>query len=196
MKLFSYLSTTLVAISLSTSALAGNETEHTFGFQFGGGDMEYKDQRGKGYGTAYLYYNYQFSPNYYFEAGLLGGVDADWDCEQENGGYNCYPDNDRSESFALDADNLELGALVAAIKTDMNLTERNKLYAKAGVSFYDYDLELNHQKIADKDGVGYMLEAGWEYRWDMGIGANAGLQYHKMGDLDSGTLNIGMSYAF
>jgi len=41
-----------------------------------------------------------------------------------------------------------------------------------------------------------MLEAGWEYRWDMGIGMNLGLQYQKMNDLTSNTLNLGISYAF
>lgn len=128
--------------------------------------------------------------------GLLAGGDADWDCKKVSDKWECYSDNDRKDTFELAADNLELGALVVAIKTDLLLSKRNKIYGKAGLSYYDYELDLDFVQIADEDGVGFMLEAGWEYRWDMGIGMNVGLQHHKMSDLKSNTLNVGISYAF
>lgn len=196
MKLLTYLSTTLIALSISTSTMAETKSPHSVGLQLGGGSMEYKDQKGEGYGTSYLYYNYQFAPFYSLEVGLLGGTDADWHCREVGSEYECYSDDDKKDIFALDADKLELGAIVVAIKTDVALSKRNSLYGKAGLSLYNYELELNKQEIADEDGVGFMLEAGWEYRWDMGIGMNLGLQYQKMNDLTSNTLNLGISYAF
>jgi opacity protein-like surface antigen len=127
----------------------------------------------------------------------LGGADADWDCKRVSDQWDCYSDKDDDKDiFDLDADNLELGALVVAIKTDLSLSKRNTIYGKVGLSYYNYELDLNHQQIADEDGVGYMLEAGWEYRWDMGIGTNVGIQHHKMSDLTSNTFNVGISYAF
>jgi opacity protein-like surface antigen len=196
MKLLTSLATGIIALTISTASFADIKTPHSVGFQLGGGSMEYKGEEGEGFGSSYLYYNYQFAPFYSVEVGLLGGTDADWDCKKTSGEWKCYSDDDKHDIFELDADDLELNALVVALKTDLALSKRNKLYAKAGLSYYNYELELDSQRIADEDGVGFMLEGGWEYRWDMGIGMNVGLQYQKMGDLKSNTLNIGMSYAF
>lgn len=196
MKLLTYLSTAVIALSISTTALAEIKSPHSVGLQLGGGSMEYKDKKGEGLGTSYLYYNYQFAPFYSLEVGLLGGADADWDCKKISDKWECYSDNDRKDTFELAADNLELGALVVAIKTDLSLSKRNKIYGKAGLSYYNYELDLDFVQIADEDGVGFMLEAGWEYRWDMGIGMNVALQHHKMSDLKSNTFNVGISYAF
>lgn len=196
MEKLTYLSSVLVALSLSTTALAETTSPHSVGLQIGGGSMEYKDKKGEGYATSYLYYNNQFSKFYSLEAGLLIGADADWNCKSVDGQWDCYPDTDDKDVFELDADKLELSAFVVAIKTDLALSKRNTLYGKAGLSYYAYELDLDRQKIADENGVGLMLEAGWEYRWDMGIGMNAGLQYHKMDDLESSTINLGISYAF
>ena len=89
-----------------------------------------------------------------------------------------------------------MGLLLSLLKTDLKLSKRNKLYAKVGAEFYDYQFELDREEIIDEDGVGLLLEAGWEYRWDSGIGLNAAMQYHDMGDLEMSALNIGISYAF
>ncbi|XPF92574.1 outer membrane beta-barrel protein [Colwellia sp. RE-S-Sl-9] len=196
MKLFTSLATSIIALTISTAVFAETKTPHSVGIQLGGGNMEYKGEEGEAYGTSYLFYNYKFAPFYSVEVGLLGGTDADWDCKKRSGEWECYSDDDRHDLFDLAADDLELNAVVVALKTDLSLSKRNKLYAKAGLSYYNYEIELNKEKIADEDGVGFMLEAGWEYRWDMGIGMNAGLQYHKMNDLKSSTLNVGISYAF
>lgn len=198
MKLLTTFATTLLAFSISTTAIAAQEKLHTTGVQFGGGGLEYKkqDTDGEGVVTSYLYYNYKFLPNYTLEVGLLSGSDLDWDCDKTDGEWECFSDNDRKNNIDLDADKLSLDALVVAIKTDLALSKRNSLYAKLGASFYDYQLSLNNTKEVDESGVGLMLEGGWEYRWDMGIGMNVGLQYQKMGDLKANTLNVGVSYSF
>ncbi len=196
MKLHTLLSGAIVALTLSTTTYADTKPLHSFGIQLGGGNMEYKGKEAEGFGSSYLFYNYQLAPFYSLEVGLLGGSDTDWDCRENSGDWDCYSDNNKDDLFELNADDLKLSALVFAIKSDLSLSKRNKLYGKVGLSYFDYDIELHSKTIADEDGVGYMLEAGWEYRWDMGIGMNVGFQYHKMTDLKSNTLNLGISYAF
>lgn len=196
MKLCTLISSAIVALTLSTASYADTQPTHSFGVQLGGGEIEYKRQEAEAFGTSYLFYNYRFSPFYSLEVGLLGGGDADWDCRETSGEFECFSDEDKGDLFELNADSVDLGALVVAIKTDLSLSKRNKLYGKVGLSYYNYEIELHSQTIADEDGVGYILEGGWEYRWDMGIGMNVGFQYHKMDDLESNTLNIGISYGF
>jgi len=196
MKRLTLLSATFLALSLSTTAMAEADTEHSVGFQLGGGGLEYKGEStdGRGAGQAYLYYNYKFMPQYYLEVGLSGGADADWDCNKDsNNVWSCDADD---HDFDLLADDFNYKALVVAIKTDLALSERNSLYGKIGASFYDYEVGLNKDKFADKSGVGFVAEAGWEYRWDNGMGLNAGIQYQNMGDLKLNTFNVGVSYAF
>lgn len=45
MKLLTYLSTAVVALSISTAALAEIKSPHSVGLQLGGGSMEYKDKK-------------------------------------------------------------------------------------------------------------------------------------------------------
>lgn len=203
MKLSNSLTALLLTLSAGTfsiNAFADPDLEspHTVGLQVGGGSIEYKgkDTDDEGIGLSYLYYNYQFSPNYYFEVALVGAEDIeDWDCKKNaNSIWECASDDDNK--FGLQADNFEYEAIVLAFKTDLSLSKRNRLYAKVGVAFYDYQIDLNHTSIADEDGTGLFVEAGWEYRWDNGIGLNSSLQFQDAGDLDMDTFNIGISYAF
>jgi hypothetical protein len=203
MKLSNTLATLLLILSASTfsmNAFANTDLEsrHTVGLQNGGGGIEYKgkDTDGEGVGLSYLYYNYQFSPSYYLEVGLVGAADIDdWECKEKLvNSWDCFSDYDNN--FDLQADNFEYGAVVLALKTDLSLSKRNRLYAKVGAAFYDYKIDLDHTRIADESGTGLFLEAGWEYRWDNGFGLNASLQYQGAGDLDIDTFNVGISYAF
>lgn len=199
MKLLNAITVTMLTLSISTSILADEiKTTHTVGFNSGGGGLEYKGKNtdSQGVGQSYLYYNYQFMPNYYAEVALIGAVDIDdWQCKNNTSDeLECYTDD--SDNFELKADNFIFGSLVLALKTDMKLSERNKLYAKVGAEFYNYEFELFREKIIDEDGVGLFLEAGWEYRWDNGMGVNAAIQYHNLGDLEMETFNLGVSYAF
>jgi opacity protein-like surface antigen len=44
--------------------------------------------------------------------------------------------------------------------------------------------------------VGVFAELGWEYDFNNGLGINASYQYMDMGDLDTSTLGVGLSYRF
>lgn len=171
---------------------------HHVGFQAGSGGVEYEERNsdGQGVGHSYLYYNYQFIPHYYLEAGVLAGGDINnWGCKNSvNGNLECRTDD--SHNFEFNADSFDYNALTIAFKTDLKLSKRNKLYGKFGAEFYEYEFKFDHQKTIDEDGVGLLLEAGWEYRWDNGMGINASMQYHDMSDLEMRALNIGVSYAF
>jgi|GEM_PF-706086 len=196
---------TAILLTLSASTFSINafadialESPHTVGLQSGGGGIEYKGKNtdGEGVGLSYLYYNYQFSPNYYLEVGLLGAEDInDWECrEKSENSWDCLSDYDNK--FDLTADNFEYSAVIVALKTDLSLSKRNRLYAKVGAAFYDYQMSLNQTRIVDEDGTGLFVEAGWEYRWDNGFGLNASLQHQDADDLELDTFNIGISYAF
>jgi hypothetical protein len=197
---FTALLLTLSASTFSINALAETDLEspHTVGLQSGGGGIEYKgkDTDGEGVALSYLYYNYQFAPSYYFEVALVGAEDIDdWECKAKGeNNWDCVSDYDNK--FDLQADNFDYSAVVLALKTDLSLSKRNRLYAKIGAAFYDYKIDLAHTRIADENGTGLFLEAGWEYRWDNGFGLNSSLQYQGSGDLDIETFNLGISYAF
>lgn len=203
MKLSNSVTALLLTLSASTFSLdafafTDLESPHTIGLQAGGGGIEYKgkDTDGEGVGLSYLYYNYQFAPSYYFEVALVGAEDVDdWECKEKGeSSWDCVSGYDNK--FELQTDNFEYNAVVLALKTDLSLSKRNRLYAKVGAAFYDYIIDLDHTRIADESGTGLFLEAGWEYRWDNGLGLNTSLQHQDADDLDIDTFNIGISYAF
>ncbi|GLX77977.1 membrane protein [Thalassotalea insulae] len=199
MKFVNYMMATMIAFAGPTMVNAEQmKTQHSIGLQVGGGGLEYKgkDTDNQGVGTSYLYYNYQFMPGLYLEAGLLGAEDVeDWQCKNNAGGsLECF--NDDTEHVELLADDFDFGSVIVALKGELKVSKRNAFYAKIGAEFYDYQFDLEREKIVDEDGTGIYAEAGWQYRWDAGIGLNAGFQMHNLGDLDMSTFNIGVSYLF
>lgn len=197
---FSAILFALSASAFSINAFADYDVEspHSVGLQVGGGGIEYKgkDTDNEGVGLSYLYYNYQFAPYYSVEVGLVGAEDIeDWQCKEKTANnWDCFSDYDNN--FQLQADNFEYEALVFALKTDLSLSKRNRLFAKVGAAIYDYQLDLDHSRIVDKNGTGLFVEAGWEYRWDNGFGLNTSLQHQDAGDLEIDSFNVGISYKF
>ena len=96
----------------------------------------------------------------------------------------------------MDADKLEYSNLVIAAKGNYALSQRNSLYGKLGVQFYDYEISKSKSILVEEDGVGLFLEAGWGYQWDNGLAVNVGIQSIDMGDLDTAGATIGMRYHF
>lgn len=198
MKFITLFTPLLLATSLSFSAYATVETPYSVGIAFSGGGIDYKgkDTDGTGVGQSYLYYNYQFLPHYYLEVGLVRAEDVDdWQCEEAGeSAWDCKADG--NNHFSLDVDHYSQDSLVLALKTDLNLSKRNSLYAKLGAEFYEYELSVDHNKLADESGVGLFLAAGWKYRWDNGMGINAGVEHHDLGDLERTSATFGVSYSF
>ena len=197
MKILNLISAAIFIVLISASVSAVEKSKHSVGFQVGAGGLEYKnkDTDNEGVGSTYLFYNYQFSTLYSFEVGLSGAEDIDdWSCDTDySGDWECFSDGSK---FDLVADDFGYSAIVVAFKSDLSLSKRNSLYGKVGVVFYDYEMELLSNKTVKNNGTGYLVEGGWAYRWDSGMGMNVGWQYQDAGDLEFSALNIGMNYAF
>ncbi len=197
MKLLTIFTPLLLAVAVNFSANAELENPHSVGLSLSGGGIDYKgtDTDSSGVVQVNLNYNYQFAPHYSLEAGVSTAKDVDWKCDKKGqNDWDCRSDD--NDSFSLDADSYSQDSVIVALKTDLALSKRNSLYAKAGAEFYVYELGLNHRKLADESGVGLYLEAGWEYRWNNGRGVNVGLQHHDLGDIEKTSFSIGISHDF
>jgi len=121
--------------------------------------------------------------------------DDDWDDWGGSSNNNsCY--TSQSSMFDINSDSFEYIAVVLALKAKINLSKRNKLYGKLGVSQYYYSLNRNSITLVDESGVGGLAEFGWQFTWDFGLGLNAGIQYWHMDALVIDALAIGVSYNF
>jgi len=194
------LSTTLISQAFATDMPTNTELKkHSFGAHLSAGGAEYKNinnNSNDGVVQIYSYYNYAVTQHFSLELGLNFGADSEsWDChETYNDNWHCSTNN--NNLFGLRLDEIEYSNLVVAVKGKLPLSERNSLYGKIGAQYYDYDINRqNHTIIHDSD-IGLYLAAGWQYQWDMGIGMDVGYEAIDMGDLDTYTLNIGMSYQF
>ena len=192
------ISALTLALSLAAGLVHGDEQKHTIAVDLSSGTGEYKGskQDGDGFAFAYIYYNYQAFENFSLEVGYLGGTHVDdWDCDEDEGDWTCSV-NDDDNLFNLNANEFTLDSLVFALKGQFPLSQRNSLYGKIGAQYYDYDFNYKNNSLAEDDGIGVLLEAGWQYRWDNGIGMNAGIRYQDLGDITFKTRNIGISYSF
>ncbi len=191
----------VIAAFCSLSSYA-DETDtaklHTFGAQWGVGGADFGNSNTDGDGVLQLYgyYNYAFNQNLALELGLNVGADVDdWDCHQDSDDdWHCNSNN--SSLFDLDADEVTYSNFVVAIKGTFPLSKRNSLYGKIGGQSYDYEISKRDRVVIDDSGIGAFVEAGWQYRWDFGLGLNAGFQHMNMGDLDTSVLTAGVSYNF
>jgi len=201
MKHLHRLSKLTLTLSLAASAIVMVPNtalaNHSVGVKAGGGGVDYKgkDTDGQGLGEVYAFYQYKFMPMFSIEiAGVAAGDIDIWDCEKDtNSQWQCSIDDDE---FSLQADKLTYNGAIAALVTEVRLTKRNSLYAKAGAIFYNYEMKLDGDVIADDDGTGLVMEAGWQYRWDNGIGLNFGFHKRDMGDLETAGSSVGLSYSF
>lgn len=200
---FSKVSLLTLALA-STSALA-QVKPHSYGLTTGIASGEYKNSSndGDGFAQAYFFYNYQFADNFSIELAYARSVEIDdwsWDCDEiEEDSWKCTYDDGSGPLFNTAAEEFELDNFIVAIKADLPISERNSLYAKLGAQYYDYELYSDDSinKFWQGDtGTGLFLEAGWQYRWNCGIGMNVGLRYQDMDDLTFVSPNVGINYAF
>ena len=200
MKLFNAAKLSLLSLSILSAAAYSAENKHTVGLVAGFASGEYKNSSkdGDGFSQAYLYYNYQMIEHFSIEVAYTKAQELDsWECKEHdnNDTWTCrYGDDD--PIFNLLADDFDLDGFVLAVKGDIPLSKRNSLYGKLGAQYYDFEFSRNSRTIESDSGTGLFLEAGWQYRWDLGIGMNAGLRYQDMGDLSFVSSNVGISYSF
>jgi|LLEM01.1.fsa_nt_gi hypothetical protein len=199
MKLLNSALTTLLSLSLISTAVYCEESKHTVGLVAGIASGEYKNSSkdGDGFIQSYLFYNYQVIDNFSVEIGYNGATEYDsWDCKEDhNDNWTCSW-SENNKIFNMDVDDFELDGLVAAIKGNIVISKRNSLYGKIGAQYYDFEFTGNDHYIEGDSGTGLFLEAGWQYVWDLGIGMNVGVRYQDMGDLTLTSSNVGISYSF
>lgn len=177
------------------------QRHHSFGVQLSSGGARYKgsSQDGDGVSQGYLYYNYALTNNWSLESGVILGTGNDsWSCtsNSDDDSFSLTCNDDEELLFEDQYEDIDYTNFVVAAKGQVFVSQRNSIYGKLGATFYDYDLSRNNKTIIDKDGAGALLEFGWQYRWDFGLGLNAGYQHVYMGDLKTNTLTAGVSYAF
>ncbi|KNC67362.1 porin family protein [Pseudoalteromonas ardens] len=193
------LLTLVFAVSASfASQAAQHDEQHRVGAQLFGGSASYKssDQDGDGVTHVYAYYNYQYDSTWALEAGINTGMEADeWKCTDDNDDKFTCTRNDKA-LFEIGANELDYDNFVLAVKGQYQLTENNYLYGKVGAHYYDYEIGYKGKNMVEEDGVSFLAEAGWQYDWDSGLSVNAAIQYMDMGDLDTSSLGVGVSYRF
>jgi hypothetical protein len=189
----------LISIALFSAASHSQESKHTIGIDVSSSSGEYKSSSkdGDGFAQSYLFYNFQAFEHISFEAGYIGASQIDdWRCEEQSKDHwTCEFEND-NKMFSLIADDFSLDGFVVAVKGDYPISKRNSFYGKIGAQYYNYDFSFNNRTIEEDSGVGVFVEAGWQYRWDMGIGMNVGMRYQDLGDLTLKSPTIGITYSF
>jgi len=198
MKLSRLASVSFLSLSLLSTFTFAQDRQHSIGLVTGAASGEYKNstQDGDGFAQAYLFYNYQAFENFSLELAYNAAVELDsWDCEETSDDKWTCGTNDKP-MFGLRANEMELDGFVIAIKGQAPISKNNSLYAKLGAQYYDYKFKRNDRFVEGEDGTGVFFEAGWQYRWNCGIGMNVGLRYQDMGDLTLKSPNVGISYSF
>lgn len=198
MKLSALATISLLSLSLLSTFSNAQDRQHSFGLVTGAASGEYKNssQDGDGFAQAYLFYNYQVLENFSVELAYNTAVELDsWKCEETiDDRWSCGTNN--KPMFGLLANEMELDSFVLAIKGQAPLSKNNSLYAKLGAQYYDYKFSRNDRFVEGETGTGIFFEAGWQYRWNCGIGMNVGLRYQDMGELTLKSPNVGISYSF
>ncbi len=198
MKLSTLATVSLLSLSLLSSFSYAQDRQHSIGLVTGAASGEYKNssQDGDGFAQAYLFYNYQVLENFSVELAYNTAVELDsWECEETSDDRWSCGTNDKP-MFGLLANEMELDGFVVAIKGQAPLSKNNSLYAKLGAQYYDYKFSRNDHFVEGETGTGVFFEAGWQYRWNCGIGMNVGLRYQDMGELTLKSPNVGISYSF
>jgi opacity protein-like surface antigen len=91
---------------------------------------------------------------------------------------------------------IDLDSLSINVKREFSLSKRNELYIKGGAAFYDYNVSKGDLANLANDGAGITASAGWQYSFQNNLGVYAEYTYIDLGDIDSITLNIGVSFSF
>ena len=183
--------TLVVAGLLSCGAMAA-QGEHVVGGSVGYGFNDFDgladDDSGDGDNFVYdIYYRYMWHDNFGIEAGYFAG---------DAGIASAFT------SIFTGIKNVEYSGFRATLYGQYMLSERNRLYAKLGVSANElsYDQgrpfssgEFTHESESDQD---LYTAVGWEVRFHSGFGMNIEYQYIPVQQLTAQNLNFGISYQF
>ncbi|MDB2386476.1 porin family protein [Shewanella sp.] len=168
------------------------QAEQIIGGSLGYGFNEFKgvaaDNNEGGDNIVYdIYYRYMWHDSIGIEAGYFGG---------ETGLSSAFV------GIFTGIENVEYEGARAALYGQYLLSERNRLYAKVGMSTnklsYDIKRPFSHDEYRHvvERGQDLYTAAGWEFRFHSGFAINVEYQYIPVQALTAQNLNFGLSYQF
>jgi len=172
---------------ISSIALA-NEKSHSINFEYSYSDIN----NGSGEETSdlndlvtsHLAYSYQYSVTEYFSIGL---------------GY-LKGDSSKADGIIIDIftdSKIDYSSIMLSALANYPISKRNYLYLKVNALQYDYDIVDDNEVVFNEDGNDFGYSLGWMYKFDNGIGLNAGYEVLNLGKhIDIKGINVGISYHF
>ncbi|WP_432460049.1 porin family protein [Agarivorans sp. QJM3NY_25] len=76
------------------------------------------------------------------------------------------------------------------------LAQNHELYLSAGINANEVKMDPKSGPSTDKDGIGYTVQAGWQYHFNQRTAMHVGIQRLGLKDVDINTANIGLSVSF
>ncbi len=77
-----------------------------------------------------------------------------------------------------------------------HLSQNHELYLSAGVNANKVKMDSKSGTSTDKDGIGYTVQAGWQYHFNKRIALQVSMQRLGLEDIDITTANIGAIVSF
>ncbi|HIC8839367.1 porin family protein [Aeromonas veronii] len=183
MKLFTPL---VVATAIFSSVAIATPSPHIVGATLGYGTQSFKAQNGDQADggdnmTADLYYRYMFNDYIGIDSGILFGT---------GGVVSALFD-----ATLNDVKDIHYKGIRSALYAQFPVSSGNSFYAKLGANAHRVEYTINKEDQSNS-GVGLYGAAGWQYRFDSGIGLNAEYQYIPMPRLDVKGVSVGLNYRF
>ncbi|WP_055734203.1 porin family protein [Agarivorans gilvus] len=76
------------------------------------------------------------------------------------------------------------------------LSQNHEFYLSAGVNGNNVKMDPKSGTSTDKDGVGYTVQAGWQYHFNKRTALQVSMQRLGLEDIDINTANIGVTVSF
>lgn len=177
----------LLALSLSSSALLAQESPHVIGVQvdFSGIDTENNDNTRElnDITTAHytLSYQYHINENFAVGAGYLNG-----DSNSFTSIVDIFTDS-----------KLDYDALMISAKAQYLISKRNSFYIQLNALQYDFDIIDDNKTVYSDDGTDFGYSIGWKHQYDMGIGLKIGYDVLNLGsNIKINGVSVEASYRF
>ncbi len=76
------------------------------------------------------------------------------------------------------------------------LVRNQELYLAGGINANKVKMKPKSGSSTDNDGLGYTIQAGWQYHFNKSVAMHVGVQRLGLKDVDINTADIGVSFSF
>jgi hypothetical protein len=92
---------------------------------------------------------------------------------------------------------MDYSAIQLSAAVNYPIIAKHYLYLKVNALQYDYDIVDDNEVVYNEDGNDFGFSLGWMFKFDNGIGINAGYEVLNLGkNIDIKGFNIGLHYRF